>query len=161
MMVKLYIAYGSNLNLEQMANRCPTAKVVGTSEIKDHKLVFRGPHAHAVATVEPCKGESVPALVWQITPNDEKALDRYEGWPHLYRKETLKVKVDKKTVNTMVYIMNEGRPLEQPGCYYYSTIIEGYNSAGFDVEYLRKAVENSYEKDGATLESESNGEKFE
>ena len=37
-MVKLYIAYGSNLNLEQMANRCPTAKVVGTSEIKDHNV---------------------------------------------------------------------------------------------------------------------------
>src|SRR5690625_7348414 len=83
MMGKLYIAYGSNLNLEQMANRCPTAKVVGPSEIKGHKLVFRGPHAHAVATVEPCKGESVPVLVWQITSSDEKALDRYEGWPQL------------------------------------------------------------------------------
>lgn len=161
MMSKLYIAYGSNLNLEQMANRCPTAKVVGPSEIKDHKLTFRGPHAHAVATVEPCKGESVPVLMWQITPNDEKALDRYEGWPHLYRKETIKVKVDKKTVNAMVYIMNEGRPLEQPSCYYYSTILEGYQGAGFDVEYLRRAVEDSDEKDAATLESESNGEKLE
>ena len=27
---KLYIAYGSNLNLEQMKRRCPTAEVVGT-----------------------------------------------------------------------------------------------------------------------------------
>ena len=26
---KKYIAYGSNLNLEQMARRCPTAKVIG------------------------------------------------------------------------------------------------------------------------------------
>ncbi len=76
MMEKLYIAYGSNLNLEQMSNRCPTAKVVGTSEIKDHKLVFRGPHAHAVATVEPCKGESVPVLVWQITPNDLRPMTK-------------------------------------------------------------------------------------
>jgi len=30
---KLYIAYGSNLNLTQMAKRCPTAKVLGASEI--------------------------------------------------------------------------------------------------------------------------------
>lgn len=73
----------------------------------------------------------------------------------------LKVKIDKKTVNAMVYIMNEGRSLEQSSCYYYSTILEGYNSAGFDVDYLRKAVENSYEKDVATLENESNGEKLE
>jgi hypothetical protein len=39
---KLYIAYGSNLNLTQMAKRCPTAKVLGASEIKDYALVFRG-----------------------------------------------------------------------------------------------------------------------
>ena len=30
---KLYIAYGSNLNLPQMAVRCPTATVKGSGEI--------------------------------------------------------------------------------------------------------------------------------
>ena len=34
---KLYLAYGSNLNLEQMANRCPTAKVVGNSKINGYE----------------------------------------------------------------------------------------------------------------------------
>ena len=47
---KLYIAYGSNLNIKQMANRCPTAKVVGASMLKDWRLLFRGAHAGAVAT---------------------------------------------------------------------------------------------------------------
>ena len=37
-----YIAYGSNLNRGQMALRCPDAKVVGTGEIKDYELLFRG-----------------------------------------------------------------------------------------------------------------------
>ena len=27
---RLYIAYGSNINLEQMAQRCPNSKVVST-----------------------------------------------------------------------------------------------------------------------------------
>ena len=49
----LYIAYGSNLNLPQMAFRCPTAEVVGKSELKDYELLFRGSHYGAVATVEP------------------------------------------------------------------------------------------------------------
>jgi gamma-glutamylcyclotransferase (GGCT)/AIG2-like uncharacterized protein YtfP len=144
---KLYLAYGSNLNLEQMANRCPTAKVVGASIIKGYRLLFRGSHAGAVATIEPFKGESVPVLVWDITPADEAALDRYEGWPFLYRKETIKVRLNGKTVQAMVYIMNEGRPLGQPSCYYYSTILDGYKSAGFDVEILRKAVADSFEED--------------
>lgn len=144
---KLYLAYGSNLNLEQMANRCPTAKVVGASQINDHRLLFRGAHAGAVATIEPCKGDNVPVLVWEITPADEAALDRYEGWPFLYRKETVKVKLDGKTVKAMVYIMNDGRPLGQPSCYYYSTILEGYKSAGFDVEILCKATTDSVESE--------------
>ena len=91
---KLYIAYGSNLNIKQMANRCPTAKVVGASMLKDWRLLFRGAHASAVATVEPFKGGSVPVLVWELTSTDEAALDRYEGWPYLYRKEMVKVKLE-------------------------------------------------------------------
>ena len=38
---QLYIAYGSNINLEQMAYRCPHSKVVGTAEIKDYELELR------------------------------------------------------------------------------------------------------------------------
>lgn len=146
---KLYIAYGSNLNLEQMANRCPTAKAVGESKINNYRLLFRGAHAGAVATIEPYKGDSVPVLIWEITPTDEAALDRYEGWPYLYRKETLKVRLGGKYVSAMVYIMNEGRPLGQPSCYYYSTILDGYKSAGFDIDILRKAVTDSTEEDEA------------
>lgn len=149
---RLYIAYGSNLNIGQMANRCPTAKVVGASEMKDWRLLFRGAHAGTVATVEPYKGGSVPVLVWELAPADEAALDRYEGWPFLYRKETVKVKLDGKTVKAMVYVMNEGRPLGQPSCYYYTTILEGYKDAGFDLDILRKATSDSVETEGVTYD---------
>lgn len=33
---KLYLAYGSNLNIVQMIIRCPDAKFYGTAEIKDY-----------------------------------------------------------------------------------------------------------------------------
>lgn len=68
---KLYIAYGSNLNLPQMAHRCPTAKVVGKSELKDYELLFRGARKGAMATVEPKEGSSVPVLLWRIRDMDE------------------------------------------------------------------------------------------
>ena len=142
---KYYIAYGSNLNLPQMAVRYPTARVIGASRMNDSRLLFRGPHGGAVATVEPCKGSSVPVLVWEIAEADENALDRYEGWPSLYRKDAVKVKLNGKTVNAMVYIMNEGKPLGQPSSYYYSVIYEGYKAAGFDVDILRQATEDSLE----------------
>ena len=59
----LYIAYGSNLNMPQMANRCPTAEVVGASQLKDYELLFRGSRGSAVATVEPKEGSTVPVLL--------------------------------------------------------------------------------------------------
>lgn len=141
----IYLAYGSNLNQTQMTDRCPTAKLLGASTLKDYQLLFRGGNGGAVATVEPLKGASVPVLLWEITPADEAALDRYEGWPFLYRKEAAKVKFGRKNIEAMVYIMNEGRPLGSPSCYYYSVILDGYKSADFDIGILKQAVVNSKE----------------
>lgn len=139
----LYIAYGSNLNLPQMAFRCPTAKVVGTSQIKDYELLFRGGRRSSVATVEPLKGSSVPVLLWKLKEKDLQALDRYEGYPSFYRKEILPVELKGKTVHAMVYIMNDGHHFGAPSDYYLNTILEGYRSAGFDTEILDRAVEKS------------------
>ena len=142
-MKMLYLAYGSNLNLEQMAGRCPTAKVAGAAMLEDYQLLFRGRHSNAVATVEQQEGSNVPVLLWKITSTDEASLDHYEGWPYLYRKETVSVTLDGKEVDAMAYIMNEGRPLGKPSCDYYSIILQGYRSAGFDVDILKQAVNNS------------------
>jgi hypothetical protein len=68
----IYLAYGSNLNLRQMAYRCPTAKVLGSAKLTGYRLLFRGGNGGAVATIEKQKGESVPVMLWRIMPNDEK-----------------------------------------------------------------------------------------
>ena len=39
---KLYIAYGSNLNLKQMKYRCPTAKLIGKGVVENYGLQFKG-----------------------------------------------------------------------------------------------------------------------
>jgi len=139
---KLYVAYGSNMNLEQMARRCPTAQVVGTAFLRNWRLLFCG-----VATIERFKGGKVPVLVWAIKPNDEAALDVYEGWPRLYRKETVRITLDGKQARAMVYIMNSGRQ-SPPNSGYYNIIREGYKSAGFDVSILQDAANKSIKKKG-------------
>ena len=140
---KFYIAYGSNLNLEQMARRCPTAEVVKATYLTNYCLMFRG-KGTAVATIEKHKGSKVPILIWKIQPSDERNLDIYEGYPHLYRKETLKLTVDGKRVRAMVYIMNEAlHPYDTPSRSYFETIRQGYEDSGFDVKILRQAVLDS------------------
>ena len=115
---KKYIAYGSNLNLEQMARRCPTAKVIGAGEIRDHELLFRGYPKSAVATVEPKKGAGVPVLIWEIGPEDERNLDIYEGYPRLYGKVNLEVQMENSSESIMAYTMNEGREIGTPSVHY-------------------------------------------
>lgn len=139
----LYLAYGSNLNLEQMKYRCPNSKVIGKTELKDYKLVFRGSHGGSVATVEPCKDFKVPVLIWEINDADEKSLDLYEGFPKLYRKKYFDIDFDGKNQKAMVYIMNEGRDINLPSKFYFKTIMDGYKTAKFDLKVLDDALENS------------------
>ena len=144
-MKKVYLAYGSNLNLEQMAYRCPDAAVIGTTILHDYQLLFRGGRHSGVATIEMKRGSSVPVLLWEITEKCEKALDRYEGHPHLYRKKRLMVNLDGDELVAMAYVMNEGPPLAMPDAYYYATILDGYHDCGFDEQILKEAV--MYTKD--------------
>jgi gamma-glutamylcyclotransferase (GGCT)/AIG2-like uncharacterized protein YtfP len=139
-MKKVYLAYGSNMNLEQMAVRCPDAAVIGTTTLRDYRLLFRGGRHSGVATIERKKGSSVPALLWEITARCEKSLDGYEGYPHLYRKENVIVSLDGDELVAMAYVMNEGFPLATPGVRYYAGILDGYRDCGFDEAILRQAV---------------------
>lgn len=142
----LYIAYGSNLNLSQMEQRCPTARVIGTSEIKDYELVFRGSRYSAVATIEPCEGSRVPVLLWGIQPEDEKSLDRYEGYPNFYEKENMEIVLNGSTVSAMVYVMTHGHELGIPSERYKISIEDGYMYAGFDADILQNAVDKTVGK---------------
>lgn len=140
---RLYIAYGSNLNLGQMAKRCPTAESVKATYLHNFRLMFRG-KGTAVATIEQQKGSKVPVLIWKLQPKDELSLDLYEGYPHLYRKEMLKVTIDGQRRNAMVYIMNEAlQPYGTPSCSYFATIRQGYEDSGFDPKILRQGVLDS------------------
>ena len=146
-----YIAYGSNLNRAQMALRCPDAKVVGTGEIKDYELLFRGNRNGAVATVEPKKGESVPVLIWEISPRDEFNLDRYEGYPTFYYKKDIKVQYkgirtgNRRTVTAFAYIMHEERQIGVPSLFYLNTCLDGYDTFYFDKQILLNAYHKSKE----------------
>lgn len=139
-----YIAYGSNMNIDQMARRCPNAKLVGTGRLLGTYLSF---YVHA--TVERAKAEDayVPVAVWEIIQADEARLDRYEGFPNYYIKEEWPVQLDDGTATTgMIYLMNLRRgnvPTEE----YYHGIWDAYEELGLADEIemvlepaLRRAI---------------------
>ena len=66
-MSKYYLAYGSNLSVEQMKFRAPKAKIIGTGMLKNWQLLFR-----KYATIRENRVCETPVLVWEISGTDEK-----------------------------------------------------------------------------------------
>lgn len=132
---QLYFAYGSNMNLEQMAFRCPDASVVGVVRVNDYRLTFCGGSHAGVATIMPQPGSHVDGVLWRISATDEKHLDFYEGYPRLYGKESIEV-IDSsgQKMTVMAYTMNS--PYREcpavPSQGYLQGIVEGCRQNGID-----------------------------
>lgn len=141
--MRYYLAYGSNLNRGQMRYRCPDAYPVGTCRLNNYQLVFR----RGVLTIEPEQGSFVPVAVWAISRDDEKSLDRYEGFPRLYYKHEFPLvftgesmgKATEVIVDGMAYIMTDGFPIQAPSESYMRTCMEGYLNFGINPDPLLEA----------------------
>ena len=151
-MPKLYLAYGSNLNISQMQYRCPDARVAGTAVLSGWRLMFKGSLTGNYLTIEQDEGSAVSVGVWEVSAQDERNLDRYEGFPHLYYKKELSVMMREKEsgmirpVKAFVYIMHEDRKLGCPAESYMERCREGYEAFGFDTAVLDEAYEFSCRK---------------
>lgn len=101
-----YIAYGSNMVEDQMADRTPNAKLLGMGTLPNHRLEF---YRHATVEPDDTCVTSVPVAVWEISDADERQLDVHEGFPYYYSKEEATVRMaDGSEIKGMVYIMNTG-----------------------------------------------------
>ena len=73
----LYFAYGSNLNMQQMSSRCPSAKFVGLSSLKNFEYYIDD---RGVASLRPKVGATTNGILWDIRePDDWQKLDDCEG----------------------------------------------------------------------------------
>jgi gamma-glutamylcyclotransferase (GGCT)/AIG2-like uncharacterized protein YtfP len=131
---QLYFAYGSNLNLEGMASRCPDSKPLGRARLEDWALTFRG-----VADIERLDGARTHGVLWAISARDLGRLDSYEGYPRLYRRELVPVRIEEEVVGAITYVMNEDY-VGLPSAFYLETIQKGYEQWKLPVIALDRAV---------------------
>lgn len=135
----IYAAYGSNMNLAQMKKRCPKAQVIIKGELRGYKLTFRGT---GYANVEVSDHGSVPIVLWAITTECERALDRYEGYPRLYTKEFASIATVDGEQTAMLYIMTKqyGSISALPSEPYFEIIRQGYLDNEINTGPLMKAL---------------------
>jgi gamma-glutamylcyclotransferase (GGCT)/AIG2-like uncharacterized protein YtfP len=132
-----YIAYGSNMVKEQMAYRCPDARLIGMGYLPATRLEF---YLHATVERTRSKDAQVPVAVWEISEEDEARLDRYEGYPSYYTKaKHIVCMTDGSEIRGMIYLMNHKR-VSPPTKEYYEGIKQAYLALGFRSE-IKKALE--------------------
>ena len=130
--MKLYAAYGSNLDVNQMAVRCPDAIPVGSYMLPGYRITFRGnARGYGVANIERRTGSVVPLGLWKISESDEASLDIYEGYPRLYTKINIPVVLDNERTHAIVYVMTPGHHFATPSPYYFDVVLKGYHDFGF------------------------------
>lgn len=144
----LYFGYGANTHHGQMSHRCPAATFLGTAELRDYRLAFRG-----VADVVRDPGSRVIGALWEIDHDDLKALDRFEGYPTLYQRGLLRVSPEPATrlpylTEATVYWMVGQRGLGLPSEHYLQCLIEGYSDCALPRSQLEQALVFSADQSG-------------
>lgn len=129
-----YFAYGSNLSKKQMKERCPNSKPVAIVTLHHYKLVFVGWSRQwrgGVASIKPFRGEKILGAIYEISEEDLRRLDKYEGAPDIYNRLKVTVTDDFGELIEAITYVKAGRVEEaQPSKEYLSAIQQGYRDWG-------------------------------
>ncbi len=140
----LYAAYGSNLDPDQMRERCPHSPVQSVGWLRGWRLTFGGEDVGwdgALATIVQDAGEQTYVMLYDVSPLDEKVLDEWEfaghARPGIYDKLKVRVSTLEGDVLAWTYVLvaYEGGV---PSCRYLGLLTEAAEKAGAPDDYVQK-----------------------
>src|SRR5215470_20248117 len=137
--VELYAAYGSNMDPAQMALRCPHSPQRGTGWLEGWRLTFGGADIGwegAMATVVEDRDERVFVVLYDVTEQDARTLDSWDGATLGYY-SNVKVRVETLDgdVLSWLYVLNayEGG---LPSARYLGILAAAAEKAGAPADYV-------------------------
>lgn len=139
----LYFAYGSNMNLDWVSERCPGIKPLGKAKLDGYAVGFRYPSTSwpggGACDILPSEGKVVWGAIYEITPEHLKTLDQCEDL-HLggYRRIDVQVDVDGKQLQAVSYEVIDKLPQDMkpvPG--YLQLLLTGAAQHDLPPEYQR------------------------
>lgn len=136
-----YFAYGSNMNLKQMQKRCPNAKFITVGKLNGHKFVYDGFSKRRngpVANIIESESDFVLGVIFLVDEQDEKNLDRFEGYPKTYDKKFCKVDGEDGSVYNVFLYFRKPLQIGTPQEDYRNIVIEGAKDIGLPQEYISK-----------------------
>ena len=127
------------MDAEQMRRRCPGARARGAALLDGYRLIFTWDSAAwrgGVASIVADPGAHTWGVLWDITPADEHALDRYElVHRDIYRKETVAVTVDEHRIDALVYVAT-ATEWRKPSKRYLAALVRGARAHHLPPDYV-------------------------
>jgi hypothetical protein len=131
----LTFAYGSNMDADAMARRCPGAQMRGRACLARHRFALM-PDGFATVVRDP--SASAFGVLWELSFGDLAALDRYEGVAKgAYRKIIQPVlREGASPVRALVYFGAPGKSLGRAPADYMSAIVAAARACGLSADYV-------------------------
>ena len=131
----MYFAYGSNMCIRQMNERCPDNSKIGIGQLSGYRWIIS---TRGYANVVKSSNDDVWGVIYEISIQDEAKLDGYEGVStKCYLKENLDILIDRRIKNCLTYV----DPITEigiPSYTYSNTINEGILDSKLPEEYVEK-----------------------
>lgn len=142
-----YFAYGSNMNLKQMSERCPGGYIfLKRAFLKGYRFVYDGfsnLRKGAVANIIETGDEN--DIVWgglfEIDSKCLSNLDHYEGYPRVYNRKDITVQDDEGNQYKAIVYFRTGKDESKPSESYKKIVINGARDCGLPDEYIEKFLD--------------------
>ncbi len=134
----LYFAYGSNMEPSQIKARCPGYRFLGVAKAPHYRLVFtRWSRSwnSGTADILPMRGAEVFGVLYEVSMDNLKNLDKYTVSPRAYVRADLQIKLGRQQLPAMTYFaVREGAFL--PSRKYLAQIIKGAEAYKLPKKYV-------------------------
>jgi len=139
-----YFAYGSNMNLLQMKQRCSSPKILGIARLPGYKITFHGHSAiwdGGQESVVPDPQSEVWGVLYELTFSDCEQLDfyqdvRFDGTGPYFHYPVDVIDRKQGIIDTLIYkkaILAEAKP---PSTEYLNFIVQGAIEHGLPESYI-------------------------
>lgn len=140
----LYAAYGPNLDPRQMLERAPHSPLHGPGWMFGWRLTFGGEALGwdgALATVVEDPDHCVFVMLYEVAPEDEQALDRWEGSDlGIHRKLKARVQTMSGDEVAWLYVLDDYEG-GLPSARYLALLADAAQAGGAPGDYVRDLLE--------------------
>ena len=137
--MRYYFAYGSNMDFDQLKERCPSAQFVSIGYLKDHALkftIYSPVRFCGCADIVFSQDCLVFGVVYKLSEDDLRKLDYFENVPHSYVRVKRNIMVGNiaQLIDTYTVLSKDKHT---PSKKYMRHLISGAKKFGLPEEYVK------------------------